>query len=93
MSIGRLAYIIDENGFVLSTDVVYSEEEYFEGNLVAVSLPPDVSFFKRRWDGERWVEGATQEEIDEILKPKPQPPTDAERIDMLENMILLMMEG
>lgn len=40
------------------------------------------------------VEILTEEEYQERLESEPMPPetpTDAERIDMLENMILLMM--
>lgn len=82
---GRIAYIVDDEGFVIETKVVFSEEEFFEGNLIAVSLPPNVSFYKRKWNGSEWIEGATQDEIDEITKVEPSPPTDTEQtIELLK---------
>ena len=37
-------------------------------------------------DGE-WVEGATQEEIDELTKPQPQEPTIEERLEQTEELL------
>ncbi len=39
-----------------------------------------------RWTGTEWVEGLTQEEIDEILNATPQPTTE-ERINVLVNNV------
>lgn len=63
--------------------------EYTRDNI-AVYYPP---YYKPKWNGTEWIEGATQEYIDEMNKVEPTPPNQEERIDMLENMILLMMEG
>ena len=61
--------------------------------------------FKPKWSGEitedeegnitvgegEWVEGATQEEIDELTKSQVQEPSDKERIDDLENTVLMLL--
>ena len=90
--IERLAYVIDSNGYVIDTITVYSAEEYVDGNIVAVM--PLTSFRRKRWNGTEWVEGATQEEIDELTKVEPITPTAEERINALEEaLLLMMMEG
>ena len=56
--------------------------------------------FKPKWTGKvieddegnqimgdgKWVEGATQEEIDELTKPKPHEPTIEERLEETERI-------
>ena len=37
--------------------------------------------------GGEWVEGATQEEIDELTKPQPQEPTLEERLEQTEELL------
>lgn len=60
-------YKINESGF-------YIFETYFieESNEFEISEPCNTSegntFYKPKWDGEKWTEGATQDEIDEINK-------------------------
>lgn len=61
----RLAYIIDEDGFVIDTTVVYTIDEYVDGNLVTFKHPSNVTFFKMKWNGSEWVEGKTQAEFEE----------------------------
>lgn len=58
----RVAFLIDTNGFVTDSIVVNSEEEYVEGDTVAVQPPIGISFYKMRWNGTEWVEGETEEE-------------------------------
>ena len=57
--------------------------------------------FKPKWSGEitedeegnitvgegEWVEGATQEEIDELTKPQPQEPNIEERLEQTEELL------
>lgn len=49
--------------------------------FIIMDHPP---FYKPRWVNGEWIEGATQEEIDEITKVEPQPPTEME---LLKNQI------
>ncbi|MFJ7731171.1 hypothetical protein ACIQXF_04680 [Lysinibacillus sp. NPDC097231] len=85
-AIDRIAYIVDDNGFVIDSYVVSSVDEYVDGNVIVVRPPIDVSFYKRKWDGSKWVEGETAEEraeresklLIESLKPTPSEISDAE---------------
>ncbi|NMA65856.1 MAG: hypothetical protein GX957_06385 [Clostridiaceae bacterium] len=92
---GEHLYKVDENGFATEYTIVYFDEK---GNLLTevedgfiLSVVPQ-GLYKPRWDGTEWVEDMAQEEIDE-LNNQPQIPTAEERIDMLENIILMMMGG
>jgi len=94
-AIDRIAYIIDDNGFVIDSYVVSSAEEYVDGNVIVVRPPIDVLFYKRKWDGSKWVEGETAEEraereaqqLLESLKPSPEEIANAE----LEIKMLTML--
>lgn len=77
-------YKIDENG-------LYTFETYFveEPNEFEITIPCNTceedDFYKPKWDGEKWIEGATQEEIEEINKIDICPTkTIEERIEELE---------
>lgn len=67
------AYMIDDEGYAIEPVVVNIADPQFEqpGNMVVEQS--ETSFFRMRWDGEKWVEGATQEEINAILAPAAQP--------------------
>ena len=63
-----------------------------EGNTVLdaqfVEEAPQQGFYLPRWNGAEWVEGG---QAPEPVEPEPQAPSEAERIEMLENMLLLLM--
>ena len=85
--------VIDFNGFFIREDF-----EHGEGELKLNAYPPTFRVFNPKWTGEiieddegnitvgegEWVEGATQEEIDELTKPQPQVPTE---IDLLQAQV------
>ena len=50
-----------------------------------VEEAPPQGLYLPRWTGTEWVEGGTAPE------PEPQAPSEVERIEMLENMLLLLM--
>ena len=50
-----------------------------------VEEAPPQGLYLPRWTGTEWVEGGTAPE------PVPQALSEAERIEMLENMLLLLM--
>lgn len=60
-----------------------------EGNALFdpqyVDEAPPQGLYLPRWTGTEWVEGGTAPE------PVPQAPSEAERIEMLENTLLLLM--
>jgi len=51
---------IDANGFFICDDFV---NELTEFTILAPCVEPHI---KHKWDGEKWVEGATQAEIDAV---------------------------
>ena len=63
-----------------------------EGNTVLdaqfVEEAPQQGFYLPRWNGTEWEEGG---QAPEPVEPEPQAPSEAERIEMLENMLLLLM--
>ena len=63
-----------------------------EGNTVLdaqyVEQAPQQGFYLPRWNGAEWVEGG---QAPEPVEPEPQALSEAERIEMLENMLLLLM--
>lgn len=57
-----------------------------------IEEPVEGTFYKPKWDGEKWIEGATQEYIDS-LQPTVQEPTVEERLQVAEDAILFMLMG
>ena len=83
--------IIDkQTNFFIRDDFTHDTE-----TELALDVDPAQGLYKPKWSGEvgegEWVEGATQEEIDELTKPQPQEPTEKERLDNLENTILMLL--
>lgn len=92
----KQGYEIDEIGFIKEIHVIEFDAEggvinKLPSNYITES-PPD-GLYRAKWNGTEWHEGATQEEIQEILSLHQRPPSDKERITELENIILtLLME-
>ena len=53
-----------------------------------IEQAPTQGFYLPRWNGSEWVEGG---QAPEPVEPEPQAPSEAERIEMLENTLLLLM--
>lgn len=92
-------YEIDDDGFIIENYLISIVEDgnlsdLPEGNIVPIDLPQP-NFYKPQWDGEKWMEGATQEEIDEIIKPVPRHLSDTEILgqQMTEREIEAMVQG
>lgn len=97
----RVLRVIDkETNLFLRDDFTYDEDLEF-----GLITDPAQGLHKPKWSGEitedeegnitvgdgEWVEGATQEEIDELTKSQVQEPSDKERIDDLENTVLMLL--
>lgn len=68
---------------------------------LSLDVKPAQGFLKPKWSGEilegeegnltinegEWIEGATQEEIDELTKTQPQEPTIEERLEQTEELL------
>lgn len=74
-------WVTDEQGFFTKCDLVSEAEE----NMITIGW--EKPLYKPKWDGKKWFEGATQEEIDEITKIDICLPTTEERITELERTI------
>lgn len=92
--------IIDKETHVfLRDDFTFDEEKE-----IGLDVSPAQGLHKPKWSGEvredgdgefvigegEWVEGLSQEEIDELKKPIFQPPTADERIEFLEQAIIFL---
>lgn len=89
--------IIDkETHLFIRDDFTYDEDlEY------GLNIEPAQGLYKPKWSGEiaeheegnitvgegDWVEGATQEEIDELTKPHTYEPTVEERLEQTESLL------
>jgi hypothetical protein len=76
--------IIDENGFFVRDEFVTEITSF------TIQTPCPDGFYRPRWDGTKWVEGMTQEEID-ALKNQPQAPSIEDRVNALEDVMLFII--
>lgn len=70
---------INENGFFVEDVLGDTQSE------LLLDTEPAQGFFKPKWDGSQWIEGASQEQIDSItaLAEANYIPTEQEQIDEL----------
>lgn len=54
---------------------------------IGLDVTPAQGLYNPKWDGDKWVEGATQEEIDQLTKPQPKEPTIEERLEQTEELL------
>lgn len=77
--------IIEKETKLFIRDDFYFDEE----NEIGLEVEPAQGLYIPKWNGETWVEGATQEYIDSLkTQSEPQEPTIEERIQALEVMEL-----
>jgi hypothetical protein len=76
----RLVRKIDEQGFFIE-DVILDDNDKSEDNHIQLEVPQGLH--KPKWDGSKWEEGLTAEELAEATKPIPQEPT---QIDYLVDL-------
>ena len=78
-----LLRIIDkETQLFIRDDFTFDQE-----TEIGLGVTPAQGLYKPKWNGEKWVEGATQEEIDELTKPQPHEPTVEERLAQTEELL------
>jgi hypothetical protein len=84
----KFTRIIDENGMFIEDAFVDEMTEF------TIEEPCPSGFYHPRWDGEKWVEGLTQEQIDAIrAQSTSTEPTIEERIEALEMLELERLFG
>lgn len=72
---------------VIDDKIQYEE---LQDNEIIVELGNYNDYLKPIWDGAKWIENATQEELDE-LNNQPKLLTLEERINSVENTILQIL--
>lgn len=78
------AYKVDNDGYIIDNYVIGGTVPVPE-ECITVQLPQPLSFYRPKWNGVKWFEGATQEEIDEITRVEPLPITETEQtIELLK---------
>lgn len=88
-----VGYVIDKQGLVIKVIETFEGKRNELENGEVIVVQPSQSFYEKRWDGVEWVEGATQEEIDEMTKVEPSPPTQAEILEQrLADLELMLAE-
>ena len=61
---------------------------------IALTAPPSQGLYIPKWNGEAWEEGATQEYIDSLkAQAEPQEPTESERLEALEMLMVDILGG
>ena len=78
--------IIDEQGYFI--------EDAFVEELTEFTIEQECpqGFYLPKWDGEKWVEGKTQEEIDLIKASIVVEPTIEERVTNTETKVVTIEE-
>ena len=79
--------IIDkQTNFFIRDDFTHDTE-----TELALDVDPAQGFYKPKWSGEvgkgEWIEGLSDEEIDELTKPQPHEPTIEERLEQTEELL------
>ena len=72
--------IINKDGLFIRDDFTFDEE-----TEIGLDVEPAQGLYQPKWDGEKWVEGAT--EIPQFQKVI-QTPTIEERVQLLEEVVL-----
>ena len=82
--------IIDkQTNLFLRDDFSHNEE-----TELALDVTPAQGLFRPRWDGTGWVEDMTPEEIESLkTQAEPQEPTESERLESLEMLMLDVLGG
>ena len=78
-----------ETGNFLRDDFTFDDttESAYSGDIPS-------GFYLPRFDGENWVEGMTAEEIEALkAQAEPQEPTEAERLESLEMLMVDILGG
>ena len=84
----KILRIIDKQTSLFIRD----DFEFNEESEIGLEVEPSQGFYKPKWNGTEWVEGMTQNEIDE-LKNIAVEPTLEERLQALEVMELERILG
>lgn len=97
----QVCKISPENGLFVEDVIIESFPVLEDGTIdpvyINIPVPSNAGFYCPRWDGEKWVEGRTPEEIAAILAAAQEHElTDIEKLkirqDATENAVLFLMD-
>ena len=71
-----------DTGMFIRDDFTF--DEYTE---IALEVIPAEGFYKPRWNGEVWEEGATQSEIDALVNTKIEPTLEEVVDDLIKTLV------
>ncbi|PFD98929.1 hypothetical protein CN288_20365 [Bacillus sp. AFS023182] len=74
----KLQYQTEE--FKYQEEVFDRYIEVYEYPECYTEVPLPIPNWKPVWDGEKWIETITEEELEEMNKPEPQEPTELEKL-------------
>ena len=74
-----LYFFTDDDGFMTG----YSNEKPKNRDFIEQENFIDSSFMKPKWDGSKWVEGISDEELAELEEVKPEPSQEQLMINAL----------
>lgn len=82
----QYVFIVSQDGFIMGATMVDISKREQYPNEISTPFPSLVKLEKPKWNGTKWVEGETQEEMEEresqqlleSLKPSPSEIVDAE---------------
>lgn len=66
--------------------------EFDEETEIGLEVEPAQGLYAPKWNGESWEEGATQEYIDS-LKTETKEPTESDRLEALEMLMVDILGG
>ena len=78
---------IDCNGFLIADAFVAEVSE------TDIETPCPSGFFRPKWDGENWVEGLSQAEIDTIKASTTPEKTLEQRVEEMAEQLVLAQEA
>lgn len=84
----KLIRIIDKQTKLFIRD----DFEFNPETEIGLEVEPAQGLYQPKWNGTSWEEGATQEYIDS-LKTQPPEPTEAERLEALEMLMVDILGG
>lgn len=92
----KQVYEVDSDGFLIE---IYVADVDGDGNIQdedkknCISVDPPHGLYKPKWSGSEWIEGATQEEIDELTKQQPVLPSQTEILEQrLSDVEVMLVE-
>ena len=77
LEVDMILRIIDKDGMFLRDDFTFDPE-----TEIGLNVTPSQGLYHPKWDGEKWVDGMSQTEIDAIKSVASEPTTE-EMLDVL----------